>query len=203
MNPKALYKATARQMLYLIVLVLVVLLCWKIGDTYKSATVQEYGIFESAQSVVLLLMAINFIVQAVFNRAYRPVLYCLGMLSLAALIREQDAYFDTLLPGIGWSWCWVFPLSGLIYLIRSRNTIGETMHQFLQSNAFHMMVTALVTIIPLAQCLGHRSFLVDLLGNEQIDASLVRRIMEEPIELLGYIQILLASFECMLELRKK
>ena len=203
MNTKALYKATVRQMLYLIVLVLVVLLCWKIGDTYKSATVQEYGIFESAQSVVLLLMAINFIVQAVFNRAYRPVLYCLGMLSLAALIREQDAYFDTLLPGIGWSWCWVFPLSGLIYLIRSRNTIGETMHQFLQSNAFHMMVTALVIIIPLAQCLGHRSFLVDLLGNEQIDASLVRRIMEEPIELLGYIQILLASFECMLELRKK
>jgi hypothetical protein len=40
-------------------------------------------------------------------------------------------------------------------------------------------------------------------GNDQVDAHLVRRIMEEPIELLGYIQILLASIECMLELRKK
>lgn len=203
MDTKGLYAATARQMLYLIILVLVVVLCWKVGDTYKSATVQEYGIFESAQSAVLLLMGISFIAQAVFNRTYRPILYCLGMLSLAALIREQDAYFDALLPGIGWSWCWILPISGLVYLIRSRHRLGGIMQQFLQSHAFHMMVSALIIIIPLAQCLGHRSFLADLLGNDQVDAHLVRRIMEEPIELLGYIQILLASIECMLELRKK
>jgi hypothetical protein len=29
----------------------------------------------------------------------------------------------------------------------------------------------------------------------------MRRILEEPIELLGYIQILLASLECLFEMR--
>ncbi len=64
-----------------------------------------------------------------------------------------------------------------------------------------MMMTAI--IIPVAQCLGHRSFLADLLGAPCIDSHLVRRIVEEPIELLGYLQILLASIESALELRRK
>ena len=37
----------------------------------------------------------------------------------------------------------------------------------------------------------------------QVDASLVRRIMEEPIELIGYIQILLASVESIFEFHRK
>lgn len=192
-----------RQFIYLVLLTLIVFLFWETGDTYKSATVQEYGIFESAQSVVLLLISLSFGIQACRNKEYRPILFSLSMLSLAALIREQDAYFDLLLPSIGWSWCWIFPIAGLCCLIRSRKTLGPAMRTFLQSNSFHMMVAALIIIVPVAQCLGHRSFLVDLLGNNQIDAALVRRILEEPTELLGYIQILLASVESLIELRKK
>ena len=64
-----------------------------------------------------------------------------------------------------------------------------------------MMMTAVVIIIPVAQCLGHRSFLVDLMGDDNLNAFLMRRILEEPIELLGYVQILLASIEFAIELK--
>lgn len=202
MNRPLLY-SLLRQFLYLLTLTLIVFGFWQIGDTFKSATVQEYGIFETSQSIVLGLIAVSFGCQAYHNKTYRPILFSLSMLALAALVREQDAFLDKLIPYIGWAWCWVFPIAGLVYLIRQRKSIGAEMQAFLQSNSFHMMLTAIIIIIPIAQCLGHRSFLADLLGNTGINTFLIRRILEEPIELLGYIQILLASLECLLELRKR
>ena len=192
-----------RQIIYLVILILIVFGFWKISDVYKSATVQEYGIFESIQSVVLFLIAASFLVQSSWNKTFRPILFSLSMLAMAALVREQDAYFDELIPYIGWTWAWMFPMVGLIVLLRNRATLHQTMYDFLHSHSFYMMVTAMTIILPVAQCLGHRSFLSDLLGNDEVDAFLVRRIMEEPIELLGYINLLLSSIECAIELRRK
>lgn len=192
-----------RQFIYLVLLTLTVIIFWQVADIFKTATVQEYGMFESAQSIVLFLTSISFIIQSIINRTYRPVFFSLGMLALAALVREQDAYFDTLVPLIGWRWCWLFPLLGLALLIHQRQKVVALMPHFLRSNTFHMMLTALVIIIPVAQCLGHRSFLADMMGQPDANTHLMRRIMEEPIELLGYIQILLASIEALFDLRKK
>lgn len=203
MNHLPLILKLFRQFIYLVLLTLIVIVFWQVADVFKSATVQEYGTFESIQSVVLFLIATSFSIQAFRNKTYRPILFSLGMLALAALVREQDSFFDNAIPLIGWSWCWLFPISGLVLLICKRREIGPAMHEFLHSYAFHMMLTALIIIIPVAQCLGHRSFLVDMLGDQSVDSHLVRRIMEEPIELLGYIQILLASIECAIELRRK
>lgn len=200
-SSRSVFLGLLRQFIYLITLVLIVVGFWKVGDAFKSATVQEYGIFESAQSIVLLLIALNFLLQAAFNRGYRSLLICMGLLALTALVREQDAYFDDLIPLIGWGWCWLFPLAGLGILLHNRQHLGTMLLPFLRSNAFHMMMTAVVIIIPVAQCLGHRSFLADLMGDAHLNAFLMRRILEEPIELLGYIQILLASLECLFEMR--
>ena len=203
MDNKQTYRATIRQGIYLVILTLIVFLFWLISDVYKSATVLEYGLFESTQSVVLFLIALSFGLQAARNKTYRAILILLCGLALAALIREQDAYLDEKIPYIGWTWCWLFPITGLVILIHQLRRETATFTHFLRSNSFHMMMTALIIIIPIAQCLGHRSFLEDLLGDPSIDSHLVRRIMEEPIELLGYLQILLASIEAALELRKK
>ena len=203
MNDRLTYKASIRQGIYLIILTLIVFLFWQVGDIFKSATVQEYGLFETAQSTILFLIALSFGIQAAANKNYRAILILLCGLALAALVREQDAYLDKNIPYIGWTWCWLFPITGLVIFIRQLRRESVTFTRFLSSNAFHMMVTALVIIIPIAQCLGHRSFLADLLENPDIDSHLVRRIMEEPIELLGYIQILMASIECAIELRRK
>ena len=203
MNSSSLTFSLIRQFIYLVLLTLIVVIFWQVADAFKASTVQEYGIFESAQSVVLFLTAISFIIQSIINKAYRPVLFSLSMLALAALVREQDAYFDTLIPLIGWRWCWLFPLLGLALIIHKWRESVALLPHFLRCNAFHMMMTALVIIIPVAQCLGHRSFLADMIGEQGVNTHLVRRIVEEPIELLGYIQILLASIESMFDLRKK
>ena len=199
MDNKQTVRATIRQGIYLIILTLIVFIFWQVSDVYKSATVQEYGLFETAQSVVLFLIALSVGLQAARNKTYRAILILLCGLALAALIREQDAYLDEKIPYIGWTWCWLFPITGLVILIRQLRRETATFTHFLRSHSFHMMMTALIIIIPIAQCLGHRSFMEDLLGNPSIDSHLVRRMMEEPIELLGYLQILLATIEFHIE----
>lgn len=202
-NSKSLYLGLTRQIIYLVILTLIVIGFWKIGDIYKDKAVFENGIFEILQSVTLVLVSLSFGLQAYRNKSFRPILFLMCMMSLAAVIREQDAFFDALIPIIGWKWCWIFPVLGIVGIIRHWNTIQPQINSFLSSNTFHMMITAAIIMIPVAQCLGHRSFLADLLGIDKLEAVLIRRVFEETIELIAYLTLLLSSIESVFEFRKK
>lgn len=186
-------QTTIRRVIYLAFVCLVVLLLWKLADIYKSALVVENGPIELIQTGICLLIAISFGLQAIDDTEQRPLLFLLTSLALAAGIREQDAWFDLHLPYISWYFCWIFPIAAIINLCAKR--AGRCIQQFLQTGSFNMMFTAIVIIIPVAQLLGHRSFLVDLMDTPDLDSTLLRRVIEEPVELLGYLQIFLASIE--------
>lgn len=197
---KKIIYGNVRQMIYIALMVGIVCLLWKIADVYKSATVFEFGIFETLQSAVLPLASLIFGIQAVICKKYRPVLIALCMLPLAAFIREQDAYLDEIIPVVGWKFAWIFPAIGLYYIIRHWKETRASLVVFLQSRTMQMMIASMIIIIPIAQCLGHRSFLADLISDPTVDAVLIRRIVEEPIELIGYVQILFSSIEFYIEL---
>lgn len=192
-----------RQVGYFGLLILFALGMWKAGDIFKSVAVQEHGILETAQSGILLTAAICYMINALRAKACRSLLWMLGMILLLALVREQDAYFDDLIPAIGWKWGWVFPVIGGIILYRDKAQLLRDGTRFIQSNAFHMMICAAVVMIPVAQCLGHRSYLQDLLSNPYYNVSLIRRILEESIELIVYFIILLSSVESFVEFSRK
>lgn len=202
-NQPTLFIHQLRQLVYLIIMVLSVVLLWHMSDIYKSALIVEHAAVENTQAIIILMTAISFGLHAWNNSAHRSLLLLLASLALAAFIREHDAYLEATIPYVSWYFCWLFPIAAIINIIRTRHNFGKSLTAFLQTNGYHMMVTAVIIIIPIAQCLGHRSFLADLLGDTKINTFLVRRILEEPIELIGYIQILLASVESSLELRKK
>ena len=179
---------------------LAVILLWKLADLNKTPLfVGEYGFIETTQTAVLLLATLSLSIQACGNRIYRPLLLLLASLTLAAAIREQDAFFEQAIPGISWYFCWVFPVAAIINIIRLRRNSLPSFIAFLRSNSFNMMITAAIIIIPIAQLLGHRSFLEDLINNPAVNTGQLRRIIEEPIELLGYLQILLATLEFHIE----
>jgi hypothetical protein len=176
-----------------------VLQLWHLADLHKSELILEHNVVETLQAAILLLASISFAAQGCYSRKHRPLLLFLSSLALAAVIREQDAFLETNLPYVSWYFCWLFPIAAIINIIRKRRTLGDSIVTFLSSSSFHMMVTALVVILPVAQLLGHRSFLVDMVNDPDVDAILLRRALEEPIELLGYLQILLASLELHIE----
>lgn len=194
--------ALFRHATYIALQLLVVFSLWGLGKVFKEGLIEEYGILENLQSGVLLLTSVILLGEAARHARYRAILFSLAMCTTAALIREQDAFLDQHLPIISWKFCFIFPIMGLAALWRQIRTDRAPLFDFFRSGSFGIMLMAFVTIVPLAQCLGHRHFVIDVLGTEE-DPRLIRRFLEEPFELMGYIQILLATIEFYFDLLHK
>lgn len=191
-----------RHAAYIGIQLLVVFALWGLGAIYREGLIEEYGILENIQSGVLLLTSVILLGEAARHKQYRAILFSLAMCTTAALIREQDAFLDEHLPVISWKFCFLFPIMGLAALWRQVRTDRAPLFEFFRSGSFGIMLMAFVTIVPLAQCIGHRHFVIDVLGTEE-DPRLIRRFLEEPFELMGYIQILLATIEFYFDLLRK
>ena len=183
-----------RQGFYFTILLAVVLSLWRLSDYYKTETFAEYGLIENMQLCTLLLSTGIFLYSAIKNVFYRPVLFlCAGLTSFCC-VRELDSFFEALIPVISWKFAFLFPLTALFYLYKKRRNFREMLLHFLGSTAFDLMFTAMIIFIPLAQCIGHRSFIEDATGRIG-NLSLIRRLIEESMELIAYVLILLSAVE--------
>lgn len=191
-----------RQGFYFTVLLAVVLSLWRLSDYYKTNTFAEYGLVENLQLATLILSTLIFLLSALKDTFYRPVLFLLASLTAFCCIRELDSLFDKILPIISWKFAFLFPVGALCYAGKKRKSLKEPLVRFLDSTAFDLMFTAMIIFIPLAQCIGHRSFIEDAVG-QMDNISLVRRLIEESMEFMAYVLILLASIEMHLGLVKK
>lgn len=191
-----------RQGFYFTVLLAVVLSLWRLSDYYKTNTFAEYGLVENLQLATLILSTLIFLLSALKDAFYRPVLFLLASLTAFCCIRELDSLFDKILPIISWKFAFLFPVGALCYAGKKRKSLKEPLVRFLDSTAFDLMFTAMIIFIPLAQCIGHRSFIEDAVG-QMDNISLVRRLIEESMEFMAYVLILLASIEMHLGLVKK
>ena len=198
-TPRQMLFAQLRKLGYVAVLCICVLVLWLLAGIYTTEFVAEHSLLENIQLAIMIITTLSFGIQTILNKVHRPTLMLLTALAAAACVRELDAYFEAILPIISWKFCWAFPIAALIYNLRHQQAARESLVSFLRSNSFNMLVTAAIIIIPMAQLLGHRSFLTDLLEDPDVDTYLLRRILEEPIELMGYLQILLASLEFYIE----
>jgi len=70
---------------------------------------------------------------------------------------------------------------------------------FLPSPAFTMLWAGFVVAVPVAQLLGHGSFLKSLMGDDYIRS--YKRVIEECGELIGYMLLLAGSVESVINMR--
>lgn len=185
-----------RQMVYVGMLFISTIMVWKMASVHGADSMWEYGIVENCQLVVLAAALVVFLIKS-RCREHRPLMLFMASLVAAALIRENDSYFDHLIPIISWKFCFIFPLLALANMYKHRQEVRGSLLVFLQSTPFYMLLCAVIVILPVAQCVGHRSFIMDAMGIDDVHlAMLARRTVEETLELLGYIQILMAGIEC-------
>ena len=140
----------------------------------------------STAAIILLVGAIVFPVQ-------RRTLFLLFTCAFIACARELDKSLDELIPVIGWQA--IFFIAVLIALWQLKN-FKETKAQlmkFFVSPAMAVCWTAIVIIIALAQCIGDKSYLQAALGSEYTRNS--KKIIEESLELYGYLILLCGSIE--------
>lgn len=128
-----------------------------------------------------------------------------GMHFLATFLREDTFAENGVIENIQLS---LLALAGLIFSIEAliniwlhRKNITKPLLKFLDSPAFYMMFSAMVAILPFGELIGHGPFIISVLGPENKAA--IKELFEESCELLGYLIILLSTFECFLFVRKK
>lgn len=183
-----------RQVIYFALLTLCSVGMWRAAKIYHSALVEEYGFIENIQVILLVLTAGIFAFWAGKYSKERVLSLFLMTLPLTAACRELDAFFDGVLPIIGWQFSLFFLLIAGIYVLLHWADFRKSFIKFLNSPAFYLMFSTMIMIIPIAQCIGHKSFIVDVIGNAT-DARIIRRLFEESIELEGYLLILFSSLE--------
>ena len=106
-----------RQFAYFGLLTLCAISLWGFARIYHSDLYEEYGFVENLQEVLLLVAFFAFGLWGVLFKKERILSFCLMTLPLLAACRELDAFFDDLLPVIGWRFTWIFPVSATIYAL--------------------------------------------------------------------------------------
>ena len=192
---------TIRQFLYFVATFLFILLVNVIAQHYKTSTFEEHGIVENMQISFLLSSGIVFFVNTFHDKQMRAVSYILASFCFFASCRELDSFFDKLIPVISWKFGYFFPLLAGIYGFLTLNSTIKSALQFLASPSFLMMCCAIIIILPIAQCIGHRPLITATLGNRNV--ANIKQLFEECCELIGYFIILLSSIEYNINFHKK
>lgn len=190
-----------RQFIYVLLGLCVILGVRGITYYYKSSTFAEHGIIENAQLFLLLTSTLIFLVLTLIYRQHKTLFYVLASLSCFAACRELDRFFFHLLPIISWKFAYMFPILALLNAWRYKNNFIHSLNYFLTSPAFYMMIMALVIALPIAQGIGDKRLVTNVLGTAQMKE--IKELFEEHCELIGYFFIFLSSIECFLDLKKQ
>ena len=191
-----------RQGFYFAVLLTVVLGLWCLSDLYKINTFAEYGLVENLQLATLFVSSLIFLGSSIKKTFYRPILILLASLTSFCCIRELDSFFENFLPITSWKFAFLLPLGAILYLYTQRKNLKKSLFEFLASPTFDLMFMAMIIFIPLAQCIGHRSFIEDAIGTSD-NLIHIRRLIEESMEFMAYVLILFSSIEMSFKVFKK
>ena len=189
-----------RQFVYFCLIFMFVAMLQVLVELYQGQTFSEGGIVENIQLGLLLSSGFIFLVQLRLRPEYACVLWLLASCSFLAACRELDALFDQIIPVISWRIGFIFPLIALYKAFQYRYCLKKTLIRFYTSPSFYMMCCAMIIIIPLAQYIGHRPFVINVLGYNDITD--IKELFEEACEAIGYLLIFLSSIECYFSLPK-
>ena len=105
----------------------------------------------------------------------------------------MDSFFDDHVPFIGWKFAFLFIVTAVGYAMKYWRQTREELLVFFRHPSFPMMCCAITIIIPLAQCIGHRSFVVNVLQINHVGN--IKELIEESIETAGYFILICSAIE--------
>ncbi len=191
--------AGARQCLYIALFFIAVFLLRLVAMKFGFRTFDEHMAVENMQIVMLALSALCFAVSAGLFRNFRELCLLLCGLCCLAVFRELDKFFDALLPLVSWKIGFIFVVLPLAYACRRLPQFIRQVMALCRMPAFAMMACAFMVVIPMAQLIGHKAFLVLVLQVEHY--GVVKQLIEESVEYLGYCMLFCSSIEAMFNFR--
>ena len=163
------------------------------------AAFKEGGWIERSQLLLLGATSSLYFYEAFFSAHHRAIFHFLACVSVFGMFRELDAFLDYLVPLIGWKIGFIFVFYALFSAYAHRKVFLQQIQVFLATHSMVILWAGFIVAIPIGQLIGHGDFLKALMG-DNYDRD-YKRLIEETLELLGYILVLAGTIEAIVELR--
>ena len=177
---------------------LVVVVCQLISlEGYSQLTdsiYDEASLTEKLQIVFSGICCLLFLVTARMSQKLRPVAVILAALTGMMLIRESDAFLDkNVFDGAWQTFVVVVLFATTIYLKKQPNAIKPSVEAFTRLPSAGMLMSGFLVTFVFSRLFGRRSFWEAVMGEGYI--RVVKNIVEEGTELVGYSLIMIAAVE--------
>ncbi len=182
-----------RHIIYLAGCFAVILLEHFLACRFHGETFREHCIIENLQLGELLLATVIFGVASLRKGEFARLMPLFASLCAFAVCRELDNFLGAHIPVVGWKIGVVFPIASISYALADWQETRREFFIFLHHPAFEIMMCAMVLVLPVAQCIGHKSFLVNVLQEEHVGR--IKELLEESLETIGYFILLCAAVE--------
>ncbi|MCI6988144.1 MAG: transporter [Campylobacter sp.] len=172
------------------------LVCIYIDFLITDKGIGEISVTEITQEFVLLVIVILFLKIAKNHSENKNSSFLIAGLFLTMLIREFDALFDQILGHGTWLYFALFVTTFFCIITFGRNlnsTINE-LYEYSKEPSFGMMLSGLVCILVFSRVFGTTELWRVIIHEEHI--KLVKNMVQESLELFGYITCLSSGIWC-------
>lgn len=155
--------------------------------------ITEVSVTEITQEVLLLATALIFLYGAWKKPISRGFLVLVAGFFSCLFIREMDVFLDEVWHGF---WLWPALLMALVTIIYARfftkNTTLNSLVAFINTKPYFLLLIGLIILLILSRTFGSGNLLWNFLLPDG-DASLVKTVVQEGLELMGYAFIFYGS----------
>jgi len=158
---------------------------------------KEGGAVQWCQFMLLVATSGLYFYEAFFSHHHQTIFHFLGCLSAFAAIRELDAFLDRVIPLMGWKIGFLVILYALFSAYAHRKIFLRQIRIFLKTHSVVILWAGFIIAVPIGQLLGHGDFLQALMGDNY--ERNYKRVIEETLELIGYILVFAGTVEAAVE----
>jgi hypothetical protein len=179
---------------FIALLTLVPVLCVHIDLVMHGGT-PEVSATEFTQEALLLMSALLFGYGAWRYKNSRGFCVLVAGLLTCMLVRELDAYLDHL-----WHGCWsliaysVLAVCATYIIVCCYGTVLEPMSSFTYTRAYPHLVLGLIVVLVFSRIFGSKILLSDILGIFGRSGYKFKSVIQEGLELFGYVLIAYGSW---------
>ncbi|QRV24739.1 hypothetical protein [Marinomonas foliarum] len=174
-------------------------------EGYQFQTAAEYSeqtLTEHMQDFMSFFSCILFLYAARLDKKLNIAATLLGALSAMMFVRESDSLLDSYVFDGAWQTIVsVIFVCVVIYLWGRFSSIYASLKEYSQQPSFGTFLAGFVTIMAFSRLMGRGSFWQAVMGDSYM--RLVKNIVEEGIETLGYTLILISAIELVLACRRR
>lgn len=154
----------------------------------------ELGAVETAETVFAITTALIFLLAGRMDSRSEPCAVVVATLLFCAFVRESDYLLDEMVGRHAWKVIVTLILVLLVfYAMRNLHRIVDSVSHFVMQPSFGVFMSGVLVLIIFSRLFGYGPFWKELIEGSYY--RVIKTIVEEGVELMGYFLILVSSCE--------